>query len=80
MAQVLKHLYENIGEAGSLSSRNTLAQVTGVEKKLATEYLQKEPSYNRNHKVRGNHYRKTKGFSIAYITGRFFKSRRGSKT
>jgi len=39
MAQVLKRVYENIGEAGSLSSPATLTWVAWVEKKLATKSL-----------------------------------------
>jgi len=39
MAQVSKRVYENIGEAGSLSYQTTLNRVTEVEKKLATEHL-----------------------------------------
>ena len=69
MDQVLKGVYENIGEPGSLSSPTTLAQVTGIKKKLAKEYLQKEPSYtlHRNHRTRGRDYRKTKAFYPLHI-------------
>ena len=47
----------------------TLAKVTGIKKKLAKEFLQKEPSYtlHRNHRVYGNHYRKTKAFYPLHI-------------
>ena len=40
MAQVLKCFYENIGEAGRLSSPTTLAHVTELQKKLVIEYSQ----------------------------------------
>jgi hypothetical protein len=58
MVEVLKHIYENIGETGSLSSPNTLSKVTGVRIKSAQEYRQNESSYtlHRNHRVHGNHY------------------------
>ena len=64
MAQLLKHAYENTGEAENLSSVTTLAQVDGVEKKLATDYLQNEPSktLHRNHRGCGRQYQKTKAF------------------
>ena len=64
MVEALKHVYENIGAVGSLSSPTTLAQVTGLEKNRAAEYLQNESSYtlHRNRRIRGNHYRKTKAF------------------
>ena len=42
MIEVLKHVYEIIGEVGSSSSPSKLAQGTGLEKKIAAEYLQKE--------------------------------------
>ena len=42
MLKALKHVYENIGEFGSLSSTTMLGQVTGFEKRLAAEYLQNE--------------------------------------
>ena len=68
-AQVLKRIYENIGEAGSLSSPATPARVAGVAKKLVTEYLLNEPSHNihRNQRVRGNYYRKAKVFFSLHI-------------
>jgi len=64
MAEVLKGVYENIGEAGSLSSPTTLSKVTGVRTKSVQDYLQNEPSYtlHRNHRLRANQYRKTKAF------------------
>jgi hypothetical protein len=60
----LKGAYENIGEPGSLTSPTTLAQNTGIEKKLAKEYLQKESRYNfhQNHRTKGRDYRKPKAF------------------
>ena len=81
MDQVLKRVYENIGEVGSLSSPTTLSKVTGVEKKLAEEYLQKEPSYtlHQNHRTRGHDYRITKAFIPLHITSRSFDCRRDSK-
>ena len=49
---------------GSLSSPTTIAQVTGLQKKLAAENLRNESSYalHRNHRVRRSHYRKTEAF------------------
>jgi len=82
MAHVLKRVYENVGEARSLSSPTTLTRVALVEKKLTTEYLQIESSYtlHRKHKVYGNHYRKIKAFSPLYSKSTYFESRRDSKT
>ena len=65
MAQVLKYIYENIGEKVSSNFLTKLASVAGNEKELATEYLQIEHSstLHRNDRFRGNHYRKLKPFS-----------------
>ena len=45
MVEVLKGAYENIGEAGSLSSPTTLSKVTGVRTKSVQDYLQNKTSY-----------------------------------
>ena len=61
MAQVLKRVYENIGEVGSLSSPSTLARVT--------ENFMSDPNYtlHRNRRFHGGNYRKTKAFSPLFI-------------
>ena len=76
MVGTLKHVYENIGEVGTLSPPIILAQVTELEKKLVTEYLQNELSYilYRNHIENQSHYRKTYFFTIEHITNRSFDS------
>jgi hypothetical protein len=62
IVEALKHVYESIGEGGSLSSLAIISQITGHEKKLAPKYLQNESSYTllRNRRVCGRHYFKTK--------------------
>jgi hypothetical protein len=69
MDQILKGVYENIGETGSLSSPTTLLKVTRIEKKLAKEYLQKEPSYilRRDQRTRCRDYGKIKAFYPQHI-------------
>ena len=64
MAQVLKRVDESTGETGSLIGPHTLAPVAWVEKQLATDYSQNEPSYtlHRNHWVHRSHYQKTKAY------------------
>jgi len=53
MDQILTDFYENVGEAGSLSSLTTLARVASVGKELATEYLKNELCYTilQNHRI-----------------------------
>jgi ribosomal protein L22 len=73
MDEVLKHVYENIGEVGSLSSPTTLSKVAsdidGSTLKKAKEYLENEPSYtlHRNRRLRGKQYRQTKAFFPLHI-------------
>ena len=69
MVEFLKRVYENIGEVGSLSSPTTLSKVTGVHAQGVQDYLQNESNYTlyRNHRLRANHYRKTKAFSTLHI-------------
>ena len=68
MDEVLKGVYENIGEAGSLSSPKTLSKAVSdtTTLKKAKEYLENESSYtlHRNHRLRGKQYRQTKAFSL----------------
>jgi hypothetical protein len=70
MDEVLKHVYENIGEAGSLNSPTTLSKVAsdigGSTLKNTKEYLENEPSYtlHRNRRLRGKKYRQTKDCSL----------------
>ena len=53
MAQVFKRIYENIDEAGISISPIKLAEVAGVQKELATEYLKNELCYTirQNHRI-----------------------------
>jgi hypothetical protein len=44
MVEVLKRVYENIGEVGSLSSSASLSKVTGFHTKSVQDYLQNESS------------------------------------
>jgi len=61
MAQVLQHFYFYFDEVGSLSSSTTLFLVARLNKALAIEHRQNEPSdiLHCNHRVCGNHYQKT---------------------
>ena len=69
MDEVLKGIYENVGEAGSLSSPKTLSKVSGTTLKNVKEYLENEPSYtlHRNHRLRSKQYRQTKAFFPLHI-------------
>ena len=69
MDEVLKGVYENIGEAGSLSSPKTLSKVSDATLKKAKEYLENEPSYtlHRNHRLRSKQYQQTKAFFPLHI-------------